>query len=395
MAKIGFAYLGFQGYSKKHCKHVLRNYRGLDVKVLAFLWDSFGTDKTNLKRWYRVCDEFSITQVYLSNEVDRRKNRTDKNNLLYTMNPGDFNRALENKDKPTMKAVRKRAKEIYDFHQQYGKGKLKIALGLEHQMTQKALNNMAAAVRKVAPGVELISNPVHVGPYTGKGDCDILEFHRVTHKSEPKGKYVAATDGYDICPDQCGRNISGDTINTSNLVKVIKKFRKSEYFLLWHSSFNSLSADSQFVPPPSERESAISKSCIRHLRKNVIDVVLKEYPSKTYPKVKRCKDLKDPFKTRNFVWKESDHGGTVVVFPQEYDKQFSKVELFEPEGKKHNLYYTGFANENRQHWRHKNDPKIFPKNCDIRATYRKGIWGLFKRVTICWIIKDPSVRNAG
>ena len=78
---IGLAVLGFQGYSPGHCKKVLRFFRGAERKVLAYLDSSFGTDTKNLLRWYAQCDENSVTQVYISNEVDRRKSRIDKGNF--------------------------------------------------------------------------------------------------------------------------------------------------------------------------------------------------------------------------------------------------------------------------------------------------------------------------
>ena len=403
---VGLQVLGFQGYSKKHAKLVLDALKGLDVQVLAFLYNSFGTKKDNILAWYEQCDENSITQVYISNEVDRRKRREDTNSMLYKKSVKQLTSQLEKEAPRVMKAIEERIREIYDFHQEHGKGELRIALGLESQWTRKALATLTKIARKAAPGTILIHNPVNSSPFKGKGKCDIIEFHGMGN-SQPKGRYVCATDGYNICPGHCLTGISGPTLSSSDIVGYVKKFSNADYFLIWSPEFNSLSKDSQNLPAPSQRKSVISESCMKHLRKYVIDQ-FDNHSGKAKPKdpvkppaeVKGCKKLLDPFKTNNFVWKESDHGGLVVVFPSRFKKLFSKVEVIQPNGKRFKLYETGWANPDsggeRQHWRHKRSSHKFPKNSILRATAKRGWFDWLKRKkrhTFCWLIKEPAIRN--
>jgi hypothetical protein len=399
---IGLAVLGFQGYSAKHCQQVLKFYRRVDTKVIAFLYNSFGKRKANIKKWYKICDDNSITQVYLSNEVDRRKSRKDTGSVLHRVKPDELNRLLADKDAKTLQAFAARAKEVYDFHQKHGKGELRIAVGLEHQMTKRALNALIEAVRTAAPGVTIVSNPVKsTSNFTGKGKADILEVHEVLHEKVPATKrFVVTTDGYDICLSGCGKNIDR-SLSNSEIRGAARKFKDAEYFLFWHSQFNSLSGDSGHNPPPGKRKSSIEKACIqglRRLRKAMIKDSQQPEKPITPPivKPKNCEKLLDPFSVRGFLWKESDHGGLVVLMPESYTGKVKKVivrkpktglagliQRFFPE----TLEYTGVANGNREHYRNRNkEPHSYPENSVVTAVMKD-------KTRRCFLIKDPGKRN--
>lgn len=86
-----------------------------------------------------------------------------------------------------------------------------------------------------------------------------------------------------------------------------------------------------------------------------------------------------------FLWKEAEHGGLVVLFPYSYQKVFSGVTVIK-NGKVHGeLYYTGKANGDRQHWRHHKNAGSFPNDSIVAA--------VLKGKTYCWQIGNSGQRN--
>lgn len=94
--------------------------------------------------------------------------------------------------------------------------------------------------------------------------------------------------------------------------------------------------------------------------------------------------------TGGFLWKESETGGLVILFP-ESDALFDSV-VVSKKRKLNNkfrvlsrLQFSSFANGNRQHWRDRSKPaSSFPTNSWViaRGTDRK----------ICYRIARPSDR---
>lgn len=95
-----------------------------------------------------------------------------------------------------------------------------------------------------------------------------------------------------------------------------------------------------------------------------------------------------------FLWKESDHGGLVVLFPTNYQSQFQKVLVLKKRKKTKrrfkrlaSLRFSGFANGNRQHWRDSRSINRFPN----KRLYLKALDDSGK--SLCYIIKKPHERN--
>ena len=93
---------------------------------------------------------------------------------------------------------------------------------------------------------------------------------------------------------------------------------------------------------------------------------------------------------RGFLWKESDHGGLVVLMPSKFKKRFRRVHVFRKGQRIAKLYYTGFANPDeggdRQHWRFDQSLEEFPKRAVfVRAKLKKQV--------VCWKVKRPRKRN--
>lgn len=379
MAKLhfGFAALGFQGYSDEHTELVINALKKQPTPILAILWSSFGRGKKNLRQWYSATNGKGILQVYLSNEVDRRKTRKDIFNLAYDLDPAQFNRRLEGNDKQLIRAITIRTKKLLNFHNKFGRGqKLRIVCGLEHQMSQKAAQRYIEHVRDVVENqAEIGINPVGPGGshFKGIGQADFLEIHEVTKKQNPGNiRYIAATDGYDICHEaRDGKRLVDQIISQNHLAQVIQKFSNCEYFLLWDPMFNSLNGDSGASLPPSERKSAIEKRCIDFLVKFMKKHGKKQEIS-TYFIPKRVK-LRNASQDRGFVFKKSDHGGTVWVVPFNYPK-FDSVFLIEANGKRHKMEFSGYANNNRQHYRLAADPSTFPLFCTLLAIKKNTGW---------------------
>lgn len=269
---LGLSLLGLQGYSAQHAKDALSFYIGKNsprTKRMAYLWNSFGGRTDNIRRWYEICDRTSITQVYLSNETDRRRKRIDSRNLLYQLDPTSYNRRLANGHASTKNQIKVRVSRIMDVHTKYGVGSLEIALGLEDNMNYDAAMTVAQYIREVAGNeIKLIRNPVKGAPSMALASCDTIEYHEMhqTAFDVPKDPYGMVTDGYDICLNACPKNLS-QILTTEQLKGIIYKFRTGKYFMLWHSIFNSLRADAAYQPEPYKRKSNISRTCIEAMKK--------------------------------------------------------------------------------------------------------------------------------
>lgn len=430
---VGLAALGYQGYSRKHKKLTIQTLKEInsDEKVLGILAQSFSknlnNDLKNIKDFWKAFTTNSVLICYLSNEVDRRKRREDVNSILYKMSPGDLSKAFAKNDKKALDAYVDVAKKYYDAWVVAGMpGELFLALGLESQWSNKiAVNNLNKAIKKACPKAKTIHNPVKGSPFRGRGNCDYLEVHEVNERVPAENMLIASTDGFDICPNACGI-ATGYPLGDSEVIDSIKRFKKkARFYLLWHPQMNSLVKDSSTNPIPSKRKSSLERGCMQHLAKNIANVSLQEVDeidAPDYPKGSR-KGLKNPFKTGGFVWKESDHGGLVVVFPSNFTKLFDYVKVVPAEGwfkglrtKKLNaskLYETGWANpqngKNRQHWRHSKAAHKFTSPSVLIAGYNstskkkkktnkkrkntKVNKKQSKKTEFRWLIKDTSIRN--
>ncbi|MGI6524847.1 MAG: FG-GAP repeat domain-containing protein [Bdellovibrionota bacterium] len=86
-----------------------------------------------------------------------------------------------------------------------------------------------------------------------------------------------------------------------------------------------------------------------------------------------------------FLWKKSDNNGKVVVLlPTQY-KNFSTVRIMKNDAVLEDLYFSGRANGNRQHWRGHKCPSEFPNNSLVVAQRRKKV--------VCWQIGESASRN--
>ena len=92
-----------------------------------------------------------------------------------------------------------------------------------------------------------------------------------------------------------------------------------------------------------------------------------------------------------FLWKESDHGGLVVLFPGKFQDKFKRVVVTKAGKRLNKLNFSGFANPDstgeRQHWRKRRKSiNRFPKrSVTVRA--------VDKKLVRCWKVKRPQERN--
>jgi hypothetical protein len=94
-----------------------------------------------------------------------------------------------------------------------------------------------------------------------------------------------------------------------------------------------------------------------------------------------------------FLWKESDHTGTVVLFPQFEQTAFDKVLVVKKRNMKKRkfkkvaeLSFSGFANGNRQHWRDPRSITQFPNKPLVVKTVLDG-----KKT--CYRVPNPHERQ--
>ena len=96
-------------------------------------------------------------------------------------------------------------------------------------------------------------------------------------------------------------------------------------------------------------------------------------------------DARDGTAGDSFLFKHSENGGTVSLLPTRYSRVASWARLFDALGTQvADLYYTGKANGNRQHWRHRTNPTDFADD----LYYIANIGGS----NVCWSLGKMSNR---
>ncbi|MDC0358506.1 hypothetical protein OAO01_06790, partial [Oligoflexia bacterium] len=89
------------------------------------------------------------------------------------------------------------------------------------------------------------------------------------------------------------------------------------------------------------------------------------------------------------LWKHSEQGGLVVLFPGRYKRAFDSVVVVKNGVVKGTLYFASWANADhegdRQHWRHKSNPSTFPNYSTVVATDNGK--------KLCWTINKSGQRN--
>lgn len=87
-----------------------------------------------------------------------------------------------------------------------------------------------------------------------------------------------------------------------------------------------------------------------------------------------------------FLWKESERGGLVVLFPPQYSV-FDEVRVVQTKPRlrtRAKLSFSSIANGDRQHWRHRRKAARFPRRSYVVT---RGPLG-----KLCWRVGRPSDR---
>lgn len=213
---VGVAFLAIQRFTPAQCTTALHTFDGIKRPALAFLWGSFGTDLSCVKRFIQQTQgRHGTVLVYAYNDTcDRLARRCTK------------------EDKP--KDFTARVKEIRRFvNYASARGvKVIVTVGLEDDLPKREYSRRVAAMRKHLPV------PLSRNPFSGAGGTvgvDYYESHRL-QRCESALPCVLTNDGYDISLGN-GYRTTGDPISISALRSSIKRIKGSySYVLLWWRS---------------------------------------------------------------------------------------------------------------------------------------------------------------
>jgi hypothetical protein len=260
----GFAALASAGKGFD-CAPMLNFYRKAPQVYHASMWQTFGKRRACWKKIFSLNKKVHF-QVYISNEVCRKKGNCASYEVLPDLSVKELNLRLEKNDKAVLRFYKVKSEFIRNKLNLWKKAEDKIYLspGLESLFTRLALKNLVSALEKGGwDRNEIIHNPSEVSNFRDAGDAGRLEWHNSNHTSgmryeriaiEPK-KFNFTFDGAD--PDFCngGRTGLSDRISEANLRRTADFYRNRARFVgFWCSNWQGLSGDSGSAPDPRNRK---------------------------------------------------------------------------------------------------------------------------------------------
>lgn len=391
----GFAVLALQ-HDSTPCKPIVKYARKAPAPYLSFLLDSFGTSKACARAYTKAAaGKTHFLQVYLSNEVCRRKGNCAPYEFLANLSVGEYNSRLERGDSRVITRVVKQARKAHQICEGVKNDRTKclLAIGLESQYTEGAARAISeAAVSAGWPREALIHNPVNTGPYQGYGGAHYYESHGLHAPTKERSRGIVTLDGEtpDLCPP--GGATIGSRISNEGLQSWSRSYQaRAAFIAAWCPAHQGLRADSSVAPKPRSR--------VLRLRARDFTTWLRVAGAGELPSVsvstgahneKGCTRIVN-FRSGNTVVKESDHGGVVVVF-DEHLPRYSRVRIVEPSGKATKLDYTGTGNPiggiPRHHFRKSSRPwATFARNSVLKAKKKKRV--------DCWKFQESGRRYEG
>ena len=242
----------------------------IENPALAFLWGTFGIRTDIIKRFYR-CAENGVLQVYISNEVGRRKNTLYKGEFKRRWSVHKYNQKLEKMSFLTKRAIHRRVRRIVracEPHMQGG-DVLLLCTGLEDNMTNKAARNLVEAIREITPH-EIVRNPVGNNPQQSRAGADYLELHDAKPGVVLHRAGVWSNDGVDIDygqPRPLPNHVSASSMRTA--LRQSRTINGARY--LWIAEQQGLYGDSAHAGRPRSRRIRVTNQSL-----DLINSLLKE-----------------------------------------------------------------------------------------------------------------------
>jgi len=408
-AAIGGAFLA-SGHKRFPCQKIMPLHKASPNAYHATMWQTFGPSNTSAgnRCWRKYMKSMEskphTLQFYLSNEVCRRKGNCYKQELNSKLSVSEYNKKLCNGHRKTLKKVKKRMNQIKDFCGRYGNVNTNclLAVGLESQFSECAAKKLVdTAIGEGWDRKKLIHNPVHNAPYLQTGGAYYYEQHN-TSLHFPSGiaqsRRIITLDGIDpnYCKDAQGREGISDRISAPDLQSWTDNNKnRVSYLGYWCSVQQGITGSTATSPDPRKRSPYVAS---RDINKFIAHAKFKPQSPGSPPRynTKNC-DLVMESKDGpgGFLWKESEHGGLVVLFPGKYKAQFKRVVVLKPSGARDKLDFSGWANPDqngeRQHYRSSKRPDQFPDRSVVRATFKTSVFSGNKNH--CWKVEDASERN--
>lgn len=398
-ANVGMAFLAAKN-KRFPCDQLLEFYKGAPHPYLAILEGSFGSSSRCVRKFLKASKSRPHTlQYYISNEVCRRKGNCERRGsyeLMGSYSVSQYNKALEQKNRKVVKAVKKRAKKILRECRRNGSPNTKclLAIGLESQFSERAAKALVQIAMSAGwQSEQIVHNPVHMAPYHGYAGAYYYESHGVRHTKPTKdpSRNIVTLDGDD--PSFCNKGRPGisNQVSFSDLQRWTERHRKrTAYIAYWCSVHQGIVGDSGTSPKPHLRTPRVDSGDIAPLRQLA---GFSEAPEPQEYNTKQCQKVFNP--GGGFIWKNSDHHGEagsphqgmVVIFPSKFPKEFKRVDVVSPDGKRSKLKYTGKANGGRQHWRDNHRLIGGFSDYSVVKAYHK------RRKAYCWRIQKAGERN--
>lgn len=247
------------------CQQALSSFKGVEKPALAVLWGSFGNNYENLLSLVAGLQN-PVLEIYLSNEVARRKNDMYSGDLLPGLSVNDYNSALVQKTPEVIQAVSGRVKEILTVLSKITSSiRPVLTLGLEDQFTRSAAKELIKIIRP-AWSYELCRNPVHISEtsrYFDKQYVDLIELHgdQNTHFPEPACS-LYCNDGRGI--EFPGGSSVEPAMQPEILAAAVSDFESQGIIpLVWFPEAQGLTGNSGDNPPPARRKIDITDTQVK------------------------------------------------------------------------------------------------------------------------------------
>lgn len=256
-------------------------FNGVKKPAIAFLYSTFGTDNTCLRRFIsqtRARGRRGYIHIHPTNETCRRLHRwCAKGEVGRAYRASRWSSLLERGNPKALRELRARFRAVNKLIQEEipEDFKVSVSTGLEDDYTQEAFRRvLATARREIRDGVELVRSPGRYCNFSGTAGVRSLslELHSSGCGNTNRDKTIYSNDGLDLYSGN--GQLPKNHIDGASLLSQLRKDQR--YFnraFIWKGHWQGLHHKPGFTEPRnrdfrvSRDDSILVNKMIRNLEK--------------------------------------------------------------------------------------------------------------------------------
>ena len=245
-------------FEEADCNRVIKMAKGVSHPAIAILYNTFGTNKTCLEKFYNTVEEQKkrpITEIHFSNEAGRRTGNVDKKDFLRNYNVKQYNKLLKEMPEWFQRRIKRRVRSIKKLVRPHRKkGYFILSTGLEDNYPKQAWYNLYYQIKRYWPYAIARSNVKHETWVAPENVWD--ERHAYFSSPKKPNRCILNGDGQDIdFLKQTGGKVSGyEPAKYKQVKKWLNRGIKNNCIMfLWTAKWQGIKENKR-VSKPLDRE---------------------------------------------------------------------------------------------------------------------------------------------